>query len=309
MPGGVRVGDDRRLWFPSGADEDQWGTVGCERTVLAVARTLTSTSRLLEATQHFRGDFRVNLLFTVDGTSPFSAGAHDALRAAGVRRIVPWTNVPAVAHDLVISASENIDFTVSRATTVVLPHGVGFNKYIPVSETDSVRLAGLPPADALRTGRVRLVLAHPDQEKQLRAVAPEVTRHTLVIGDPTFDQLTAAQPLASEYRRMFGTKQRRLILLSSTWRSESQLGRWPRLSEQLLRALPADEYQLAMALHPNIWDWYDEQQIRTWLAGVLDAGLVLVSPVQGMAGGVVSGRPGDRRPRIRDPVRRSPRQT
>lgn len=257
------------------------GTIHPERTVLAIARTQTSTTRLLEAAQHFRADFRVNVLFTVDATSPFSAGANEILRRAGVRRIVPWAAVPDLHHHLAISASENIDFTASKATTVVLPHGIGFNKYIPVPDTDSVRLAGLPPAEALSSGRVRLVLAHPDQEHQLRAVAPEVAGHTVITGDPTFDHLTAGQPWADSYRHTLGTQGRRLILLSSTWRSEAQLGRRPQLPEQLLRTLPADDYQVAMALHPNIWDWYGEQQIHMWLANALDAGLVLINPSQG----------------------------
>lgn len=272
---------DQDSWFPSGEHEDEWGTFACERTVLAIARTVTSTGRLLEAVRLFRGDFRVNVIFTVNDTSPFSTGARALLRAAGVRRIVPWEKVRHVPHHLAIAASENIDFTVSPAPTVVLPHGLGFNKYIPVPGSHEVRLAGLPPAGALRTRRVRVVLTHPDQVDQLRAVAPEVAGHTVVTGDPTYDQLIASRPLAERYRRALGTGDRRLVLLSSTWHHGSQLGAWRTLPEELTRALPTDEYQVAAVLHPNIWDWYGELQVRTWLAAALDAGLVLLQPTRG----------------------------
>jgi hypothetical protein len=143
----------RVMWFPSGEDEATYGTMHCEHTVLAIARTLTSTGRLLDAVQHFRGDFRVNVLFTVDETSRFAGGVRELLLRAGVTRIVPWDQVSSVAHQLAISASEAVDVAASPAPIVVLPHGLGFNKFVPDSGTGVPRLAGLPPADALRTGR------------------------------------------------------------------------------------------------------------------------------------------------------------
>ena len=267
--------------------ERTWGTFGCRRQVLMVARTLTSTIRLLEAARLFRDDFRVHVVFTVHGTSEFSRGARDLLRAAGEHDVVDWEDVRRrrIDYALAVSASENIDFRPLRARTVVLPHGIGFNKYVPAR--NGTRLAGLPPRHALRRGKVRLVLAHPDQERQLRAACPEVAGRTAVTGDPTFDELAASAPLRGFFRRRLGIERsgggadRKLVLITSTWREQSQLGRWAELPRQLLAQLPADEYQVAAVLHPNIWSWYGSRQVRSWLDPALEAGLLLPPPERG----------------------------
>ncbi|WP_043843682.1 hypothetical protein [Amycolatopsis taiwanensis] len=271
-----------------GADEGRWGTFDCERTVLFVARTMTSAIRLLEAWDIFRGDFRVKVVFTVDDTSRFSTGVPALLRTAGVPEVLPWENLREASFDLAVSASENIDFSAVKSRTVVLPHGLGFNKYVPDVRGSGTRLAGLPPAEALRSGRVVVVLSHPEQEHQLRAACPEIAGHTAVTGDPTYDRLLASEGLRDRYRLRLGTGNRRLILLSSTWRAESQLGRWRTLPLQLLAELPADEYQVAAVLHPNIWAWYGEAQVRTWFADAVEAGLVLLPPDQGWQAALVA---------------------
>lgn len=270
-----------------GGRERTWGTFGCRRQVLMVARTQTSTIRLLEAARLFRGDFRVRVVFTVHETSEFSRGVRELLRDAGEHDIVEWEDVrrQRIDYALAVSASENIDFHPLRARTVVLPHGIGFNKYVPTR--NSTRLAGLPPRRVLRRGKVRLVLAHPDQEQQLRAACPEVAGRTAVVGDPTFDELIASAPLRDFYRRRLGIGRsgsggnRKLVLITSTWREESQLGRWAELPKQLLVQLPADEYQVAAVLHPNIWSWYGSRQVRSWLEPALEAGLLLPPPQRG----------------------------
>lgn len=264
------------------------GTFNCERTVLVVARTVTSTARLLEAMRFFRGDFRVKAVFTVNDTSPYSAGAHRVLAASGVEEIVPWDRVGDLDYALALSASENIDFAHLRGKSVVLPHGVGFNKWVPDPSTGGTRLAGLPPADALRSGRVRLVVSHPSQERQLRAVCPEVAGNIAVTGDPTYDQLLASLPLRDRYRRKLGIDRRKLVLLSSTWRSESSLGAWPTLPLDMLASLPCDEYRVALIMHPNIWSWYGTQVVHNWLSQALDAGLILIPPERGWHAALVA---------------------
>src|SRR5882757_54279 len=143
--------------------EARWGTLGCI-PVLMVARTLTSTIRLLDVFDLIRSDFRLAVDFTVDERSEFGRGVRTLLDQAGADRIVPWSALEGSAHyRLAIAASEQIDLHRIHTTTVVLPHGLGFNKYVPDADGPGVRLAGLPPAFALRTGRVRLVLSHPEQ--------------------------------------------------------------------------------------------------------------------------------------------------
>ncbi|MDI2032283.1 hypothetical protein QFW96_26935 [Saccharopolyspora sp. TS4A08] len=264
------------------------GTFNCERTVLVVARTVTSTGRLLEALRFFRDDFRVKPVFTVNDTSRYSAGAHELLTASGVEEIVPWDRVGELDYALALSASENIDFSRLRGTTVVLPHGIGFNKWVPDPTTRGTRLAGLPPVEALRTGRVRLVLSHPSQERQLLEACPEIAGSTAVTGDPTYDQLRASLPLRDRYRRKLGLGDRKLVLLSSTWRSESELGAWRTLPLEMLADLPSDEYQVALVMHPNIWAWYGSRVVRNFFDRALDAGLLLIPPERGWHAALVA---------------------
>lgn len=267
---------------PGGAsDEDRWGTLGC-LPVLMVARTLTSTIRLLDVFELLRGDFRLAFDFTVDERSEFRHGSRTLLRRAGADRIVPWSSLDAGAsYRLAIAASEQVDLHRIGCTTVVLPHGLGFNKFVPDAAGSGVRLAGLPPAAALRTGRVRLVLSHPEQYEQLRATNPEVAGQAVVTGDPTYDRLLAGRPLRDRYRRSVGADGRTVILLSSTWGPGSLLGQSRGLPARLLAELPSDEYRVCLALHPNIWSRYGRVVIRTWLADCLDAGLVLLPPSRG----------------------------
>ena len=259
--------------------ESVWGTFGCERTVLVVARTLTSTYRLLEALELFRDDFRIKFVFTVNDTSAFSHGVRNVLRQAGVR-LVPWQSVSegSVPYDLALSASENVDFEHLAAHTVVLPHGLGFNKFVPDSNGGGVRLAGLPPEWVLRDGKVTVVLSHPEQREQLETACPASTGRLEVVGDPTLDRLAASTPLRARYREALGTGERTLVTLASTWRPDSLLGRWRTLPARLLGELPSDLYQVCAALHPNIWAFYGESQISLWLSSALDAGLVLLPP-------------------------------
>ncbi|GAA2787545.1 hypothetical protein [Saccharopolyspora taberi] len=269
-------------------EERVQGTFDCERTVLVVARTVTATGRLLEALRLFRNDFRVKPVFTVNETSPYSSGARALLEKAGVEEIVPWNQVGNLDYALALSASENVDFGQLRGTTVVLPHGIGFNKWVPDPSTGGTRLAGLPRADALRSGRVLLVLSHPAQARQLEAASPEVVGRTAVTGDPTFDQLRASLPFRERYRRRLGLDRRKLVLLSSTWRGESELGRWRTLPLEMLASLPADEYGVALAIHPNVWSWYGSRVVRNWFSDALDAGLLLVPPDRGWHAALVA---------------------
>jgi hypothetical protein len=257
--------------------------------VLVAARTLTSTYRLLEALDLFRGDFRIRFVFAVNDTSAFSQGVHEVLQRAGAR-VVSWATVArgAVPHDLVLSASENIDFRQVDAHTVVLPHGIGFNKYVPERSGDGMRLAGLPPEWVLRAGRATVVLSHPEQQDQLRAVSPASAGRTAVVGDLGFDRIRASHDLRDRFRDDLGAHGRTLVMLSSTWRQDSLLGRWHTIPLQLLGELPADNYQVCAVLHPNIWSFYGSHQVSLWLAEAVDAGLMLLPPEEGWQAALIA---------------------
>ena len=255
-----------------------WDTFPCHHTVLMACRTLTSTIRLLETYELFRDDFRLRFVFTVDNGSRFGAGAEQLLRRAGVHHILDWASVSDVKPDLTLAASENVDTEVLGDPVIVLPHGVGFNKYVPTDDVAGRRLAGLPDPAALRSGRVRVVLAHPGQDAQLRAVCPDIAGRTVVTGDPTLDRIAASMPLRDRYRELLHSGDQRLVLVSSTWSGESLMGRWRTLPADLLAALPADRFRVCLALHPNVWDRHGPHAIRVYLARALDAGLILLPP-------------------------------
>jgi CDP-glycerol glycerophosphotransferase (TagB/SpsB family) len=268
--------------------EDVWGTFGCERIVLMVARSLTSTIRLLDAVELFRGDYRVRFRFTVNDTSPFTGGVRELLRAADVGTIVPWRGINTILYHLALSASENIDFDNLKSHTIVLPHGLGFNKYVPTSDASAVRLAGLPPDDVLREGKATVVLSHPEQRAQLSATCPASQGHTVVTGDVMFDRLLASTPFRERYRAALRTNDRVLVMVASTWRPSSALGHDRSLLRRLLGELPADQYQVCAALHPNIWAWYGRVQILLWLAAEVDSGLILLPPEHGWQSALIA---------------------
>ncbi|WP_405498051.1 hypothetical protein [Streptomyces sp. NBC_00096] len=272
---GARVGAD------SGSAADRWATFRAERTLVVAARTVTSTVRVLECLPALvRDDGRISVVFAHDPTSAFSEGVLDLLHDAGCR-VIPWDRIPEAAPDLILSASENIDVPAGDCPVLVLPHGVGFQKLVPDSRASRVRLSGLVPDALLEAGRAWLAVSHPGQEEQLRTAHPKTAGHTLLVGDPCFDELLAALPRRSAHRRALGVADdHRLVLISSTWARSSLIGQDPKLPARLLAALPYDEYRVALVLHPNVWSRHGAWQLRTsQLASALDAGLLLIPPV------------------------------
>jgi hypothetical protein len=85
-----------------------------------------------------------------------------------------------------------------------------------------------------------------------------------------------------------GRGARRLVLLSSTWGPSSLLGRRPELPAELVAALPVDEYQVALAAHPNIWHGHGAWQVRSWLAAAERAGLAVLPPRSGWQAALVA---------------------
>jgi hypothetical protein len=275
---------------PRYRDDPAWATFPeAEYTILVVARSLTSACRLLEAVAWFRDDFRIRLVFTVDATSAFSAGAPDMLRAAGVR-LVEWEQVLSRSfhYHLALAASENLDFDAIDAHTILLPHGLGFNKLVPNGEGRERRVAGLPPTSALRAGKVTVALSHPEQRDQLLALNPDTAGRTAIVGDPTFDRLRASRGLRARYREALGTNDRTLVTIASTWGEQSLIGRRHTLPAQLLAAVEADSHQVALVLHPNVWSYYGAHQIELWLSSALDAGLLLMPADAGWQATLIS---------------------
>ncbi|MFE9722407.1 hypothetical protein ACFYQ5_02055 [Streptomyces sp. NPDC005794] len=268
------------LRVPVGPDARRWSTFRAERTLVVAARTVTSTVRVLECLPALvRDDSRVSVVFAYDPTSAFSDGVLDLLHDAGCR-IMPWDQLGRAAPDLILSASENIEVPDGDCPVLVLPHGVGFQKFVPDSRSSRVRLSGVVSDALLESGRAWLAVSHPDQEEQLLSTHPKTAGRTLLVGDPCFDELLSSRPHRATYRRALGVAEdRRLVIVSSTWGPSSLIGQCPDLPARLLASLPYDEYQVGLIVHPNVWAAHGSWQIRTLLASALDAGLMLIPPV------------------------------
>jgi len=200
---------------------------------------LTSTVRALEILPGLlRDDHRVTVVFAYDSTSAFNDGVLELLRIAGCR-VLPWEQLGSIRPDLIVSASENIDVPEGTCPVLVLPHGVGFQKLVPDSRTPGNRLSGMVPESLLESGRGWLAISHPDQEEQLLAAHPKAAGHTLLTGDPCFDELVVSLPMADSYRRALGVGTGQcLVVVSSTWGPTSLIGQDPGLPARLLAELP-----------------------------------------------------------------------
>ncbi|MFF1699229.1 hypothetical protein ACFVXC_37285 [Streptomyces sp. NPDC058257] len=268
------------LRVPVGEDAHRWRTFSGERTLVVAARTLTSTIRVLEVLPALlRDDPRITVVFAHDPGSAFSDGSLDLLRHYGCR-VMPWRQLPDIEADLILSASEHVDLPEGDCPVLVLPHGIGFQKYVPDSRAPRDRLSGVVPDALLEAGRAWMALSHPDQERQLLAAYPKSAGHTLLVGDPCLDELLVSEEYREEYRRSLGVRPgQRLVMVSSTWGTTSLIGQHPTLPAQLLGQLPLDGSRVGLILHPNIWSAHGAWHIRTLQSAALDAGLLLMPPV------------------------------
>ncbi|QEU97631.1 hypothetical protein CP970_28440 [Streptomyces kanamyceticus] len=265
---------------PVGEDAHRWRTFPGERTLVVAARTLTSTIRILEVLPALlRGDARITVVFAHDPGSAFSDGSMDLLHDSGCR-VMPWEQLSYVEPDLILSASEHIDLPAGHCPVLVLPHGVGFQKYVPDSRASRERLSGVVPDELLEAGRAWLAVSHPEQERQLTAAHPKTAGRTLLVGDPCLDELLVSEDRRKDYRDALGIQDnQRLVMVSSTWGPTSLIARNPELPARLLGQLPWDTHRVGLILHPNVWSAHGAWHIRTLQAAALDAGLLLMPPV------------------------------
>ncbi|WP_282697307.1 CDP-glycerol glycerophosphotransferase family protein [Streptomyces sp. CC208A] len=273
---------DGRILVPVGPDAGRWRTFGGERTLVVAARTVTSLVRVLEVVPEIvHDDPRVTVVFAYDPTSAFNDGVLDLLRASGCRTL-PWSQLADISPDLLVSASENITVPPGDYPVLVLPHGVGFQKLVPDSAGTGTRLSGLVPEELLTARRAWLAVSHPDQAAQLAAAHPGTAGRTVLVGDPCLDRLRASARWRERYRAALGLLPgQRLVLVSSTWGAESLIGTRPELPAELLAQLPADEFRVALVLHPNVWSAHGSWQVRTVQRTALEAGLIAVDPTDG----------------------------
>ncbi|WEV26828.1 hypothetical protein OYE22_17720 [Streptomyces sp. 71268] len=172
--------DASALRVPVGADADRWTTRSARRRVPLVAHNVTSAGRLLDVLPLFHNDFRVQLLVTSTGSSPFQGGLTD-LFADLALPVLPWHQALTTPVDLAISASFGDQLPLLHGKLTTLPHGDGYTKKLAVAgHTGTEPTFGLSPAWLLADGEPYvdgLVLSHPEQRERLRRAHRDRPRH------------------------------------------------------------------------------------------------------------------------------------
>lgn len=125
-----------------------------------------------------------------------------------------------------------------------------------------------------------IVLSHKEQLERLALSCPQAVPVAVVAGDPCIDQLRASLPFRESYRRALGLKPgQKLVVVSSTWGDGSLLGS-PQADvlRRTLAELPIEEFRTLAAIHPNAYYGHGAWQLQSWLAPLIDSGLLLPAP-------------------------------
>ncbi|MFF6909105.1 hypothetical protein ACFY9Q_24605, partial [Streptomyces sp. NPDC012389] len=112
---------------PVGEGSERWASRSSHRKVLLVVHNVTSAGRLLDVLPLFHDDFRVQLLVTSTGSSPFQGGVRELFADTGLP-VVPWEQALSTPVDLAISASFGGQIDLLQGKLSVLSHGVGYTK-------------------------------------------------------------------------------------------------------------------------------------------------------------------------------------
>ncbi|MBD0695913.1 hypothetical protein BG452_22065 [Streptomyces sp. CBMA123] len=257
--------------------------------MLAVARTLTSATRVLDVLALLNPD-GIERYFTVNPGSVFADRALDEyLHGLPGYTVLDWEDAVRRRFDLAVACAVHSSMHRLDARLVVLPHGAGYNRLVTESTGDQVSAAGLSRNELTHHGRVFvdvLGLSHPEQLDRLRTSCPEALDVARVVGDPCFDRILRSERSRDGYRAALGAvRGRRLVVVDSTWSEHSLFGRHPDLPQRLVRQLPADEYTVAVVLHPNIWSRHDPEAL---LDDACRMGLRLIPPHQGWQAALVA---------------------
>ncbi|RGD58627.1 hypothetical protein DR950_13265 [Kitasatospora xanthocidica] len=271
-------------------DDSRWNTRPVNARVLAVTRTLTSATRVLDVLTLLRGRDGISFYVTVNPGSAFTAGLDAYLHAIpGNVTVMPWDEAVRHEFDLAVACAVHASMHQLHAPLVVLPHGAGYNRLVTESTGDTVSAAGLSRKELTHKGRVFpavIGVTHPEQRRRLGSDCPEALPRAREVGDLCFDRMHGSTGSRDRYRERLGAVDgRRLVVVNSTWSEHSLLAQAFDLPIRLVRQLPADEYTVAVILHPNVWAFHDPESV---LARATRAGLRLIPPHRGWQATVVA---------------------
>lgn len=267
---------------PADPDGRRWDTYTHCKIILCLVRTFTSAITTIDLMKVFDGDDQVEAVYALCPGSSFEHLAADWLHRCGID-LLPAAELARVRCDLIVTTSEKIDFTAFPPVPVlVVPHGLGFHKYVPDSDRPTTRLSGLADDASLATGRVTQLVTHPAHVRQLEAVTEHVVGRTVFGGDVSFDRLRRSAIDRHSYRRDVSVEPgQKLVVLSSTWGPDSLTALGSPAVGRILAALPVDEFKIALILHPNVWSRDGHNVRRRYRHHVDRGGLVVVDPRQG----------------------------
>ncbi|WP_280236642.1 hypothetical protein [Nocardia cyriacigeorgica] len=97
--------------------------------MLAIVHNVTAATRLFDTLPLLAPDPRIRILFTRTGSSAFDNGTEEYLATRGVRSL-SWRQALRLEYDLAISASYGGELHKINAPLMVMPHGMGYNKYL-----------------------------------------------------------------------------------------------------------------------------------------------------------------------------------
>jgi hypothetical protein len=267
---------------PGNPAADRWSTWQSSRKILVVMPHLSAADRLRDLLPTFKGDQRVQLLWTVPDDTDYWAEPSGLLERTGILRL-PWHQAIRTRFDLALCASFQGIHQV-QAPVVVVPHGAGAvkSRFSPWATNDGTYPAnGLDREIMIRDGRIVpsvVVLTHDSEVALLQESGPEIASRGVIVGDPCFDRLRKSMPLRDRYRRELGvTASRKLVIASTTWSSHSLMGTNMAFFEAIMSELPSNEYRVIAIVHPLVWSMHGVWQVRSWLAGAIERGMGLVS--------------------------------
>lgn len=124
----VITSSPRWLRVPVGERSALWSTAPAAHTVLAIAHTVASATRLLDALGTLEGDLRIQVLFTEIPASAFDDGLSAFLEDIGAK-VISWEQAVQTRFDLALSAGNSGPLHTINAPLLIMPHGAGYNKY------------------------------------------------------------------------------------------------------------------------------------------------------------------------------------
>jgi hypothetical protein len=285
--------DEWRLG-PYGLDAAKGTTLAGRRTVLVVVHHLTAATRLADVVPLLESDRRVQVVYTESPASVLRVGVGDYLRSLN-GLVIPYRQAIRTSFDLALAAGDGM-LQELHAPILTLPHGappaVLAHRWVGQGPAGRRPMAGLR-ADAISAGgRIipsAIAVAHESQVVQVGEVCPDALPVTFVAGDPGLDRTVASKGRREAYRHALGVRpDQTLVFVSSTWGPRSLFGRHDDLPIRLARALPADRYRIAVALHPNIWCWHSPRQVSAWLDDCRRLGVRILPPEQGWQAALVA---------------------